>query len=91
MQFSGNLFHFVSRFSLCAQLAIGAKGTVIGIEPERNHIAGFDVTDNDIFALEILMDTPFKIDSELCHFEKHQVFRTRSTNMLVNISHGRNV
>lgn len=37
------------------------------------------------------MDTPFKIDSELCHFEKHQVFRTRSTNMLVNISHGRNV
>ncbi|XP_055313630.1 5'-3' exoribonuclease 1-like [Sitodiplosis mosellana] len=68
---------------------IGVRGTVIGIEPISRHIPGNDVTDNEIYALEILMDAPFKIQSKSFEFKPHQVFRTRSTNMLLNISHGR--
>lgn len=76
-------------FNHLFQFEIGSRGTVIGIEPLANHIPGNDVTDNELYALEILMDKPYKIQSNSFEFKQHQVFRTRSTNMLLNLSHGR--
>lgn len=79
--------YFTSTF-VFNQIPIGAKGTVIGIEPLRNHLAGNDITENELYALEILMDFPYKIGGE---FKHHRIYRTRSTNMLINISYGRTI
>lgn len=72
-------------------MPVGAKGTVIAIEPMQD-TDGTSLTENEIYALEILMDFPFKITSDYPHenlfqnFQCHYVYRTRSTNMLINIS-----
>lgn len=71
------------------QFPIGAKGTVIRLEPNMNHTRGNNITDEELYSMDILMDTPFQIQSKSIQFKNHQVFRTRSTTMLLNISHGR--
>lgn len=55
----------------------------------RNHIVGNDITENELFSLDILMDFPFKIPSAVGKFQQHFIYRTKSTNMLLNISFGR--
>lgn len=67
-------------------MPVGTKGTVVGIEPNRG-CSGNRLTENEIFALNILMDYPYKIHSDTFDFERHYIFRTRTTNMLINISH----
>lgn len=67
-------------------MPIGTKGTVVGIEPNQGCSAN-RFAENEIFALNILMDYPYKIHSDNFEFERHYIFRTRATNMLINISH----
>lgn len=70
-------------------MQIGAKGTIIGIVPMHHHVVGNDITENDLFALDILMDVPFKIPSADGKFDEHFIYRTKSTNLLLNVSYGR--
>lgn len=67
---------------------VGAKGTVIAIQPLSSQYTT-DLIESELFALDILMDAPYKIKLDACKFERHQIFQTRSTNMLMNISFGR--
>lgn len=71
------------------QVAIRNKGTIIAIEPNRNHNPGTEITENDLHTMDILMDEPYKVSLASGEFKRHKIFRTRSTNMLVNISYGR--
>lgn len=70
-------------------ISINTKGTIVAIEPSRNHTPGTEITEDDLYTMDILMDYPYKVPLATGEFKRHQIFRTRSTNMLINISHGR--
>lgn len=69
-------------------IPLGAKGTVVAITRTVDNYDG-DITEGNLRQIDILMDSPFSIQSDLCEFKRHRIFRTSSTNMLINISHGR--
>lgn len=70
-------------------VTVGTKGTIVTIIPMVETITDDTITDTTIFSMDILMDYPYRIKSDRVKFEWHQIYRTQSTNMLLNISHGR--
>lgn len=69
-------------------MSVGAKGTIVSIVPVTDD---FDdgVADSNVYSVDILMDLPYRIKSKKVKFDWHQIYRTQSMNMLMNISYGR--
>lgn len=67
---------------------VGAKGTIIAVR-QLPHTFDEEITESNLDQIDILMDAPYTIRSELCKFEKRRIYTTSTTNMLINISHGR--
>lgn len=67
---------------------VGSKGTIVTIIPLAEAIDD-TITDAQLWSIDILMDCPYRIKSDRTKFEWHQIYRTQSTNMLMNISNGR--
>lgn len=67
-------------------VSIGAKGTVVAIQPAKQFQA--DVTERNLTSMDILMDEPYKrAISAVCDFKETRIFHVRTTTMLMNITY----
>lgn len=67
---------------------VGTKGTIVSIVPVTDDVDD-GVSESNLYTVDILMDLPYRIKSNHVKFEWHQIYRTQSLNMLMNMSYGR--